>query len=97
MSPSHEVYCPFCFQNVARIKLTKKGLPTLHCRYCGSRVFWHSAVAVRGYFLSAPNAVNAYRELVGQGPVDLSHYNELKETYVALTERALQGPAEPSA
>lgn len=86
---SHEVFCPFCFQPVARIKLTKKGLPTLHCRYCGTRVFWHSALAVRGYFLMAPKAVNAYRELHGQEPLDLSHYSVLKDTYVQHAERAL--------
>lgn len=92
---SHAVFCLCCLQETAKISLTKKGLPTLHCRYCGSRTFFHSAMGVRGYLMLVPKAINAYRATLGQEPLELEKgYEALRETYGLAVERALarQGP-----
>lgn len=83
----NQVFCLFCFQDTAQISLTKKGLPTLHCRYCGTRVFWHSAIAVRGFLKMVPKAIQAVQGTVAEETEE--RYGRLRDAYGALTERAV--------
>lgn len=89
-APSHRVFCILCFQDTARISITKKGLPTIYCRNCVTRSFLGSSTAVRGYFMMAPKAINAYRQLHGAELLEMEEaYATLKDTYGELTDRAL--------
>lgn len=88
-SPCHKVFCVYCLQNEAQIRLTKKGMPTLYCRACSTRTFFATAVAVRGYFSFTPAALDAYMRLHGREPLNLAPvYDQLKDTYGELADRA---------
>ena len=84
------VFCLFCVENSALIRISKARMPYLDCPECKTRVFWNTAKAVRGYFRWCPDAINAVRGLQGLEPVDeRSRYEELKTIYGEFAIRSL--------
>lgn len=93
--PSSLVFCLFCLENSAVVRISKKRLPFLDCPECKTRVFWNTARGVRGYFIWAPDAHAAIRKKQGLPPLEgeRARYAELGQTYGDFTVRSLAAKA----
>ena len=90
LPPDSLVFCLFCMEDSAIIRISKAKMPYLDCPECKTRVFWNTAKAVRGYFVWCPDAINAIRAKRGLGPIDTAQrYADLKDTYGEFALRSL--------
>ena len=88
--PDSLVFCLFCMEDSAIVRISKAKMPYLDCPECKTRVFWNTAKAVRGYFTWCPDAINAVRAKQGLDVIDSrARYDELKTTYGEFAIRSL--------
>jgi len=91
--PDSLVFCLFCMEDTARVRISKARMPYLDCPECRTRVFWNSDRAVRGYFRWCPDAIRVVAQATNADVDDIdtlrARYDELEQTYGEFAKRSL--------